>query len=160
MQKESDRPPSCFGKQWSNSAKECTGGLDATYTGEHGGHIRPPCDYQEACSSRTQAGKIVPTSNLLRPNTSTPGPGWQQPRTWQPSWNNHNTAPQQPQAHFPTNYGIPQYLSVREPVNQPRGRRFLVELLRSLGKSAGHTIANFFDMESFSGKRGDHDERS
>lgn len=161
MQKVSDQPPSCYGKMWSGTEKECVGGLDATYTDENGRHIRPPCDYQESCSVRTQAGRnVVPTSNLTRPNPTTTSQSWQPNRSWQQSsWNNQqHHIPNNPHS-FPTNYGIPQYLSVREPVHQPRGRRFIVELLRSMGKSAGHTIANFFDLEVFSTKKSEHDER-
>jgi hypothetical protein len=50
----------------------------------------------------------------------------------------------------PVNYGMPQYLTVREPVNGQRlFTRLGVEVLRSMGKSFGHTLANFFDVEMF-----------
>jgi hypothetical protein len=163
MQKASDQPPSCYGKMWSGTEKECVGGLDATYTDANGRHIRPPCDYQESCSIRTQAGRnVVPASSLTRPQPTNSTPSWQQNRPWQHPQSNWSS--QQNNTHhnpnvFQGNYGIPQYLSVREPVHQPRGRRFVVELLRSMGKSAGHTIANFFDLEVFSTKKSEHDER-
>jgi hypothetical protein len=75
MQKASDQPPSCYGKMWSGTEKECVGGLDATYTDANGRHIRPPCDYQESCSIRTQAGRnVVPASSLTRPQPTNSTP--------------------------------------------------------------------------------------
>lgn len=54
---------------------------------------------------------------------------------------------------FSGQYGIPQYLSIREPVaTGGLGKRMGLEVLRSMGKSFGHTIANFFDSEIFGNK--------
>lgn len=51
---------------------------------------------------------------------------------------------------MPVNYGLPQYLTVREPVTGGAlMKRLGVEVIRSMGKSFGHTIAHFFDVEIF-----------
>jgi hypothetical protein len=53
----------------------------------------------------------------------------------------------------PVNYSMPQYLTVREPANgQGLVKRLGKEVMRSMGKSFGHTLAHFFDVEPF-GKR-------
>lgn len=47
-------------------------------------------------------------------------------------------------------YTMPQYLTVREaPDSGHVVKRLSFELLRSMGKSFGHTLANFFDYELF-----------
>lgn len=146
-------PPDCFGKWFDRTASECVGGHDTTYTDASGRHIRPPCDYQGECATRAQATKLIPAAALNRPPqqyaTSNPyaRPPWQSP-PYQPP------APPTPQSQYhqqmmPVNFAIPQYLTVREPVHRPRGRRLLVEVLRSMGKAFGHTISNFFDFEAF-----------
>jgi len=149
-------PPQCWGKHFSKEATECVGGIDAAYTDEHGRHIRPSCDYQESCSAKTQAMKLIPTTALDR-RIQPPYQPPQQPQPYQVrTWQSHLPPPQvyqgqphhQPHQLIPT-YAMPQYLTVREPSNKPRGKRFLVEVLRAMGKSFGHTIANFFDFEAF-----------
>jgi hypothetical protein len=46
-------------------------------------------------------------------------------------------------------FGIPQYLSVREPHTGGFGQRLVRESFRSMLKSIGHTFAHFFDVEVF-----------
>ena len=108
-----------------------------------------------------------------RPPTSftAPRPVWgssAQPQTASPVSNPHQTyQPQQYAAHappqpqyvqqlpqqmyqqmMPVNYGMPQYLTSREPLGSGElMERLLREILRSIGKALGHTIANFFDTE-------------
>lgn len=54
----------------------------------------------------------------------------------------------------PVNYGMPQYLTNREPI-EGRGLlvRLILEVIRSVGKASGHTIAHFFDVEAFLPKK-------
>lgn len=156
---ENDVPP-CFGKYFDAKSAECVGGYDAAYY-EDGTHTRPRCDFVSACSAKIQASKnatahsLVPTSSLVRPpthfnqpnapitSTGYRPPGYvpqQAPHYWQ-----HNAGVPQ--------YGIPQYLTIREPISgQGLGLRLLTEAARSIGKSLGHTIAHFFDVEVFGGK--------
>jgi hypothetical protein len=54
-----------------------------------------------------------------------------------------------------SSFGIPQYLSRREPQTSGGfGTRLARESLRSALKSIGHTFAHFFDWEIF----GSHDD--
>lgn len=54
------------------------------------------------------------------------------------------------QQMMPVNFSIPQYLSVREPVTSGGVmKRLSWEVFRSMGKSIGHTLSNFFDSEAF-----------
>jgi hypothetical protein len=49
-----------------------------------------------------------------------------------------------------THFGIPQYLTVREPqTGRNFGQRLFSETVRSMLKSIGHTFAHFFDVEIF-----------
>ncbi len=49
-----------------------------------------------------------------------------------------------------THFGIPQYLTVREPTTGGNfGQRLVRESLRSMFKSLGHTFAHYFDVEIF-----------
>lgn len=172
LKSPTEPPPSCFGKLFDNTAVECTGGFDANWTGGVGGsRIRPVCDVFDACGSKTYATKqqqVIPASNLIRPQPHTTfggsnaPPGYARPptplqqRPWAPPSQQVAQAPphypqsyQQP-AHFATHYGIPQYLTVRQPVNSgPIVERMWWEVFRSIGKAIGHTLANFFDQEIF-----------
>jgi hypothetical protein len=64
-----------------------------------------------------------------------------QPQQWQ-----HGA-----QQMMPINHYMPQYLTARQPVvpGQSMAKRLLIEAGRSIGKSLGHTIAHFFDVEIF-----------
>ena len=164
----SSQTPQCFGKLWDSKEPACMGGVDHTYTNSNGEHIRPTCKFQASCSIRTQATKsnnnsVIPASSLVRP----PQPvAPAMPRPWQPPVSTYPyTQPTQPQQYgwqnsqqhqqqqtpymMPVYSQIPQYLTVREPMNSSRTKRLFTEVMRSVGKSFGHTIANFFDMESF-----------
>lgn len=168
-----EQPPQCFGKSHNATDKLCVGGVDHTFTNSKGEHVRPACAFQASCSIRTVATKhnnMVPSSSLVRPPllqtpatapypTQSPAqPPIQQTRPWQPQshpsayWSNQSNHWSQNHGHqnmMPLYSPVPQYLSVREPMNEGRMKRLFVEVGRSIGKSLGHTIANFFDMESF-----------
>jgi hypothetical protein len=173
-QAEQRERPSCFGDLFDKTAPECVGGFDAKWTGGVGGsRIRPMCDYVDDCSQVTprRHQQLIPTENLIRsqPHTSfgtsspsgyvrpPPVPTPMQQRPWgPPSQQQAQPPPQHYQQqhhygpHFSGNYGIPQYLTVRQPSNSgPIIERMWWEVLRSMGKSVGHTLANFFDSEVF-----------
>lgn len=59
------------------------------------------------------------------------------------------------QQMMPVNFHVPQYLSVREERGPEDSLIGLLgrELVRSMGKSVGHTLANFFDMTPLRGPR-------
>lgn len=162
---DEDEIPSCFGKKFDATAVECIGGDDPAYSAKTGELKRPKCDMLSACAVRTQAmsrgtgNNVVPVQNVVRPSTTfTPPSVAAQP--YRPSYMPPQPQPQQyhPQQYqqvglqqaVPVNYGMPQYLTNREPA-QGRGlmARLGIEVLRSLGKSAGHTLAHFFDVEAF-----------
>lgn len=168
--------PNCYGLQFDRSAPECVGGHDAAFADEDGGHVRPACDMVSACSTRCQAnrqhgGQVVPASSLYRPPA--PPTTFTQPSTvaaqpYRPPMYPGQTNQGYPPAHaapsqyhppvglaqmVPVNYSMPQYLTVREPANgQGLVKRLGKEVMRSMGKSFGHTLAHFFDVEPF-GKR-------
>lgn len=152
--------PNCFGKAFLSSAPECVGGHDMAYTDDDGGHIRPPCDFVTSCSARTQAMKntrLIAPQNLVRPPTQFHS--YTTPYAPPTSSQSHAHYPPVPVPHhppggfqqmMPVNYGLPQYLTVREPVTGGAlMKRLGVEVIRSMGKSFGHTIAHFFDVEIF-----------
>lgn len=170
-----DELPKCFGKKFESTAPECVGGNDPAYDDEEGGHNRPRCDMLSSCAARTQAlasrgsEQIVPVQNAVRPSTtfSPPAtvaqpyrPGYPQHVQQHAAYPTH-VQPQymHPQVGMPqmvpVNYAMPQYLTVREDTTNGQGlmKRLGLEVLRSLGKSAGHTIAHYFDAEMF-GRRG------
>jgi hypothetical protein len=153
MLKPSPQTPECYGKRWDGTEPACVGGNDPTYTNERGEHRRPPCDFQESCSIRTQAGKqqLVPVSMLNRQQVQPTPPPQAYARPWQaqPQYSQPPTQQHGYQQMVPVNYGMPQYLTVREPMHEKRGKRLFIEIVRSLGKSFGHTLANFFDSEAF-----------
>lgn len=153
--------PDCFGRSFDRTDTLCVGGHDPAYW-DGVSHRRESCKWVPSCSARVQASNpakptnIIPAASLVRTPPTTPATPFNkvtqptQPATtsftpWRPS-----TTQQQPQAPAwgAAHYGIPQYLTVREPEN---GRsllgRLFVEIWRSLGKSLGHTIAHFFDVE-------------
>lgn len=161
---EVDAPPSCFGKYFDSTSPECKGGHDPSFFNEDkaspGGHygtqIRDTCDWVQSCSSRMQAGRnFIPASNLVRPPQPPPPshyatkfnqPTQPQPQPWRPPL--PYSSQQQNSNLMSTNFGIPQYLSMREPQTSGGfGARLARESLRSILKSIGHTIAHFFDVE-------------
>ncbi len=165
--------PQCFGHLYDSRAKECVGGFDIAFTGENGSHVREKCNWTTACSARVQAKQqVIPTSNLLRAHqtqfqtTNAPAPSYTRPslptapplRPYGAPPPNVAPAYGHPQhvgmqQMVPVNYGIPQYLSVREPsTSGGLSKRLGRELVRSMGKSLGHTLANFFDTEIFGHK--------
>jgi hypothetical protein len=146
--------PACFGKSWDPKSPLCMGGIDTTYTNRAGEHVREPCRFQPTCSIRctvnaqahqpqqpTRSLPILPASSSMASQ-----PGWRQPTYPQQT----TSYAQVHQLQQPTPYAMPQFLPVREPLEVPRGKRFLIEVLRSIGMAFGHTIANFFAHESFS----------
>jgi len=160
---DTEEKPNCFGKLYSSSAPECIGGHDPAYLNEeNGSRVRERCNFTSSCAAHMQAYRNagntvhVPVSNLTRPVSSfTPTnpavrPPWSPPQQYQ-----HPAAPQQwqhgAQQMMPINHYMPQYLTVRQPAvpGQSMGKRLLIESARSIGKSLGHTIAHFFDVEVF-----------
>ncbi len=144
--------------------------------------IRDQCDWVQACAARVQAKQhLIPVSNLTRnqppppqpqpqaqqanghwatkfnpPTAPQPAQPWRPPsppapHTYTPPHMQHMHGPQM----MPVNFGIPQYLSVREPqTSGSYGERLFIESLRSMLKSIGHTFAHFFDAEVLGGNRG------
>lgn len=166
-----NKPPDCFGLSFGATDPLCIGGYDPIYTDSAGGHTRRACNFASACASRTQAGgnqaapqNFVPVGQLVRPHTTVtpptatrpPYPSYGHPA---PRPSTYGQLPQQqpPMQHLPGmanvpigHYSMPQYLTVREaPDSGHVVRRLSFELLRSMGKSFGHTLANFFDFEMF-----------
>jgi len=171
LKNQTSQPPSCFGELFDKTAAECVGGFDSKWSGVGGSRVRPVCDFADSCA-RTVSDKqhqVIPTSSLTRPQphtafgNSTPS-GYQRPtvpaqptRTWEPpsqhqpqQQQRYATQPYQHPSHFSGHYGIPAYLSVRQPSNSGTiVERMWWETLRSMGKAIGHTLANFFDSEVF-----------
>lgn len=152
MLKQTEEHPPCYGKEFDGKEAACVGGYDPTYQ-DDSSHRRPVCDYMQTCRIRTQAAKqaetIVPITNLTRPTIASPTvPAYYRP-----------TPPTQP-SHRPSapvgwmGSEIPQYLTVRE-VHDSGSimKRLGWEMIRSIGKSLGHTIAHFFDTEAFGGRQ-------
>ncbi len=172
-QAEQRERPRCFGDLFDKDVPECVGGFDAKWTGGVGGsRIRPICDYVDECSQVTprRHQQLIPTENLIRsqPHTSfgtsapsghmrpppVPAPTPMQQRPWGPPSQQQAQPQHYQQHHYPSHfsgqYSIPQYLTVRQPSNSgPIIERMWWEVLRSMGKSIGHTLANFFDSEVF-----------
>lgn len=175
MLKSQAAQPQCFGELFDNTAPECIGGFDSKWTGGVGGNrVRPVCDFVNTCAQKTQQTanhqQVIPVGNLVRPpqphttfgTSASPSytrpPTPMQSRAWAPPSQQQPTAPQttygsqhyQHPPQFSGHYGIPQYLTVRQPVNSgPILERMWWETLRSIGKAIGHTLANFFDSEVF-----------
>jgi len=172
--KSQTEQPQCFGELFDSKAAECVGGFDSKWTGVGGSHIRPLCDFVNACAQKTQQAEspqqVIPPGNLIRPQphttfgtSSTPGyprpsapPTPMQSRAWAPPSQQVTTPTNYGAQHYvhPTqfagHYGVPQYLTVRQPVSSgPILERMWWETLRSVGKAIGHTLANFFDSEVF-----------
>lgn len=160
---EAEQPPNCFGKMFDGKSPECVGGHDPAFYNKdasskyYGTQNRDNCDWVSSCSSRMQATQqVIPISNLTRPQTASPFATKFNPPTasppvqpWRPP--QHYTQPhlQQGNHMMATNFGIPQYLTVREPHTGGFGARLMRESLRSVLKSIGHTFAHFFDVEIF-----------
>lgn len=85
--------PPCFGKEWSNTEPECTGGPDHSFKDEEGKHVRPRCGSFNTCSSVTAAARqpLISPQLMIRPQpaaTTTPfapqPPGMPPRPTWTP----------------------------------------------------------------------------
>lgn len=67
--------PDCFGISWNPKDVLCSGGADITYRDEKTlSHVRPPCDFFNACGARVSHAKmeqsrLVPVTNLVRSPT-------------------------------------------------------------------------------------------
>lgn len=147
--------PPCYG-DFDRDVPECVGGHDPAYP--ENGHIRPVCDFVQTCSQRTQATKasaIIPVSNLIKPQTQFNQPYTTTPYQAKPYASvNPPALPNGYHAGMPqvvsVNYMMPQYLTIRESITGGGLlRRLGVEVVRSMGKSVGHTVAHFFDVEQF-----------
>lgn len=159
--------PKCFGLHFEAEAPECVGGYDPSYN-DNPGHIRERCNYAGSCSEKVAGVRtqpLIPASSLTsRPYTSfgnVPA-GYARPTSGAPAvaTNGVPSAPWRPPTAYPPvatplagfspHYGVPQYISMREPqTSGGLGKRLGLEVLRSMGKSFGHTIAHFFDVEAF-----------
>jgi len=167
--------PHCFGKEYDSTASECVGGHDPAYSDpdKPGSRVRPRCDFVSTCAVHMQANRqinrqeqrypngFVPATNLTRPSTQFNPPVAQRP-PWSPPG---QQGPMVQQPHWQGNgqprYYMEQYLTVRQPVNsgQSLGGRLFWESVRSMGKSLGHTISHFFDVEIFgNGRQGPGDQ--
>lgn len=164
---EVDSPPVCFGKHFDGSSSECVGGHDPTFRNDneqsrhYNTQIRDTCDWVQSCSGRMQAARnFIPVGGLVRPPQPPPPttpfatkfntPTTQPTQRWTPPQPYTPTHLQQGSHLMSTNFGIPQYLSVREPQTSGGfGARLARESLRSILKSIGHTFAHFFDFEIF-----------
>lgn len=68
-------PPECFGVSWNAKDVLCAGGADLTFRDERtGSHVRPPCDFFQACGTRVahakmEQSRLIPASNLVRSPT-------------------------------------------------------------------------------------------
>lgn len=73
--------PKCFGKEWSNTEAECTGGPDYSFKDEEGKHVRPRCGYFALCGSTTAAAKqvLITPQSMIRPPPSIHLPPGQSP---------------------------------------------------------------------------------
>lgn len=148
------------------NAPECVGGHDPAFYNKdpsskfYGSQTRDNCDWISSCSTRMQATQqVIPVSNLTRQQQPTspfatkfnPPPTPVQPQPWRPPQPYATPQHQQGNQLMAVNFGIPQYLTVREPQNNGVGfgARLVRESLRSALKSIGHTFAHFFDVEMF-----------
>lgn len=169
-----EEKPQCFGKLYVSTAPECIGGHDPAYLNEeNGSRVRDRCNFAAPCAATMQAYRNagnpvhVPLANLTRPvsafTQAGPRPPWGPPQVQpaqpiqhyqQPQWQQQQPQWQHgAQQMMPINHYMPQYLTVRQPATpgQSLARRLLIESGRSIGKSLGHTIAHFFDVEVFGG---------
>ena len=64
--------PACFGKEWSNTEPECTGGPDHSFKDEEGKHVRPRCGSFNLCGTVTATGRqpLITPQTLIRPQHS------------------------------------------------------------------------------------------
>lgn len=177
-------PPACFGQSFDAKDKLCVGGYDPIFTGNNS-KIRPACNFSTACASRIQGRasaqhqQLVPPSSLVRPHTTVTPPSSAPLRPPYPTYGGPSMrapayGPQQPAPppyaatqHLPGmnnvpvgHFSMPQYLTVREaPDSGHVVKRLSFELLRSMGKSFGHTLANFFDTDVFGRRPGPPDRQ-
>lgn len=160
---EANSPPGCFGKLYDRTSPECVGGHDPGHFNQNANsphfqtQTRDTCDFISQCAARQQA-QVIPVANLTRPQPTPPASPWATkfnqptaatPQTWRPPTPPYAHQQHAPQHFMASNFGIPQYLTVREP--QTAGTSFSARLareaLRSILKSIGHTFAHFFDVE-------------
>lgn len=159
---EAEQPPTCFGKMFDGNSAECVGGHDPAFYNKdpnskhYGTQTRDNCDWVGSCSARMQATQqVIPVSSLNRQQPPSPfatkfnPPTQPQPQPWRPP---QQYTPPHLQQHggnqmMAVNFGIPQYLTVREPHTGGFGARLVRESFRSMLKSIGHTFAHFFDVE-------------
>lgn len=169
--------PKCYGLSWDDTQPKCAGGRDATYTDDHGSHIRERCDFFGSCGARVQASRqLIQPQQLVRtpapaiPPPFVPSPSLAQTQQiqvlmqqmeqmrqtiQQQNTQLHSQQPRYTSGYTPqpvqsqmmaTEFSMPRYLTVPE----PRGVTSIWSLLgreivRSIMKSAGHTMANFWD---------------
>jgi hypothetical protein len=84
--------PECFGKEWSSTEPECTGGPDHSFKDEEGRHVRPRCGSFSICGTVTAAARqaLISPQMMIRPQPTsaqqpafTPQPAGMPPR---PAW--------------------------------------------------------------------------
>jgi hypothetical protein len=90
--------PECFGKEWSSTEPECTGGPDHSFKDEEGRHVRPRCGSFSVCGTVTAAARqpLITPQMMIRPAATTaqppsfvpagmpPRPMWTPPTTHPP----------------------------------------------------------------------------
>lgn len=64
-------PPDCFGISWNPKDVLCAGGADITFRDDKGSHVRPTCDFFNACGARVshtraEQSRLLPATNLVR----------------------------------------------------------------------------------------------
>jgi hypothetical protein len=146
--------PSCFGKSWDPTEKECAGGLDPVYTNpKTQTHHRERCNWFEPCRQHTEnrpapaqpAPQVIPPQSLLqsRPPVAPPRPLLPpvtptytpprpppQPPTQQVPFTQFNQPQPQPTApqyyvHHPQNPGVANYPILVPPVVAQYGPQFV-----------------------------------
>ncbi len=67
-----DPPPECFGVSWNSKDVLCAGGADLTFKDDRtGSHVRPACDFFQACGARVahmkmEQSRLLPVTSLVR----------------------------------------------------------------------------------------------
>lgn len=129
--------PQCFGKEWSATDIDCTGGVNPTYRNSDGGRYQAKCSHYDACKVRSvmkdlrdaqRAGTLISPDSLVRGRMASPQQGmygqpvapYQGPQS-QPSqpapvpYAGQPTAPQS----FPVPPGYPMYPPQAVPAQYP-----------------------------------------
>lgn len=71
-----DPPPECFGISWNPKDVLCAGGADIAFRDDKtGSHVRPACDFFNACGTRVshktlEQSRLIPASSLVRSPTA------------------------------------------------------------------------------------------